>query len=65
MKSISSYLLLVLILVINTKGFSQQKTQVKWLTVEQMDKLYKNPKKILWKVYSKDCHYCHDFERKF
>ncbi|NBB31603.1 thioredoxin fold domain-containing protein [Cellulophaga sp. BC115SP] len=65
MKGINSYLLLILLLVINTKGFSQQKTQVKWLIVEQMDKLYtKSPKKILWKVYSKDCHYCHDFEEK-
>jgi hypothetical protein len=46
MKSISSYLLLVLILVINTKGFFTTKNTSKVVDCRmKMDKLYtKNPK---------------------
>ena len=38
---------------------------VQWKTVEEFNVLFGNiPKKILIKVYSKDCHYCHDMDEK-
>jgi len=38
---------------------------VEWKTVDEFNALFeKNPKKILIKVYSKDCHYCHDMDEK-
>lgn len=65
MKSFGTYLFFSLILLLANNAFSQQKAQVNWLSVKQLDRLYtQKPKKILWKVYSKDCHYCHDFEEK-
>lgn len=40
-------------------------TKVQWKTVDELNILFGNkPKKILIKVYSKDCHYCHDMDEK-
>lgn len=57
--------------IIGLIGFSNQiKSQslyptVQWKTIDELNILFENnPKKILIKVYSKDCHYCHDMDEK-
>ncbi len=61
-----SNFLKVILLLFGTSCFvSAQSTSIHWLSIDSLNEKYKqSPKKILFEVYSKDCHYCHDFEEK-
>lgn len=41
----------------------QDNRMIRWISIEELNKVYKTtPKKILFEVYSKECHYCKDMD---
>jgi len=60
---IKNNLLAFVLMFFYHSSFSQKK--ITWMTINELNAVYQTkPKKILFEVFSKDCHYCHDMDEK-
>ncbi|MGG9972561.1 thioredoxin family protein [Ferruginibacter sp. SUN002] len=59
MQKVINFLLLFFLIAVSSSFNILKKGEVKWLTVEAMQKAYKNnPKPILVDIYTNWCHWC-------